>query len=198
MNHIIALLAGASAWTFLEYALHSWNGHRMKGRTSFSRLHLAHHANPRFFAPTLYKVASAVPVVGGAGLLAGLAFGAGIGFTFGIGLGVMYFAYEVTHRRTHTHPPRGPYSRWTRRNHLLHHFHSPNTNHGVTVPFWDHVFGTHVRPDVVRVPRRHAPDWMVDAATGAVRPEYSRDYVITGHGRNVAEVGAGAESLATV
>ena len=191
MNLALSFLAGVFSWTFLEYALHNWNGHKMKGRTSFSRLHLAHHTDPRFFAPASYKLASAVPVVGGSGLLLGWLLGVAAGVSFALGLGSMYLAYEVTHRRTHTHPPRGPWSRWTRKSHLLHHFHSPNTNHGVTSPLWDFVFRTYVRPEKVRVPRRHAPVWLRDPETDQVRAEYSDDYVLVG--RAPVEAAAGAD-----
>ena len=88
-----------------------------------------------------------------------------------------YFAYEVAHRRTHTHPPRNRYGRWARRNHLHHHFGSPMRNFGVTTPVWDRVLGTHVEPGVVTVPRRMAPVWLLDEA-GEVRPEFASDYVV--------------------
>ena len=88
-----------------------------------------------------------------------------------------YFAYEVAHRRTHTHPPRGRYGRWARRNHLHHHFGSPMRNFGVTTPVWDRVLRTYEEPGVVTVPRRMAPVWMLDEA-GAVRPEFAGDYVV--------------------
>lgn len=95
----------------------------------------------------------------------------------------MYVAYEVVHRRAHTHAPRGPYSRWVRRNHFTHHFLTPRTNHGVTSPLWDRVFGTHEPLGVVRVPARHAMPWLLDPATGEVRAELAADYRLQGgHG----------------
>ena len=77
----------------------------------------------------------------------------------------------------HTHPPTGPYSRWARQHHLLHHFRAPRLNHGVTTPIWDHVFNT-VAPvsAPLRVPSKLAPVWMIDPATGAVRAPYGDDY----------------------
>jgi hypothetical protein len=53
-------------------------------------------------------------------------------------------------------------------------------NHGVTTPYWDRLFGTsHEPPARIRVPRRQAPDWLLDAA-GAVRPEFDADYELAG------------------
>jgi len=67
---------------------------------------------------------------------------------FTTGLVGAYAAYEVAHRRTHTHPPTNRYARWARRNHLSHHFGTPMGNFGVTVPVWDRVFGTYEEPAV--------------------------------------------------
>jgi sterol desaturase/sphingolipid hydroxylase (fatty acid hydroxylase superfamily) len=93
-----------------------------------------------------------------------------------VGFGITYASYEILHRRTHTHAPRGAFSRWARRHHLYHHFGSPKSNHGVTSPIWDHVFGTYEEPGKIRVPRRHAPDWLIDPETDDVFPKYQDDY----------------------
>jgi hypothetical protein len=103
------------------------------------------------------------------------------GFT--VGLVSMYFGYEVMHRRTHTHPPRGRYGRWTRRNHLYHHARNPMGNFGVTTPLWDHLFGTReALPAPLRLGRRIAPEWLLDA-DGNVRPAYRADYEVVGSSR---------------
>ncbi len=78
-----------------------------------------------------------------------------------------------------THAPRGFYGRWARKHHLSHHFSNPNTNHGVTSPVWDLVFGTYADHGKMRVPRRHAPLWLLDE-TGRVRPEYADGYEVAG------------------
>ena len=41
MTHLLALALGALGWTFTEYVLHRFDGHGMKGKTPFSREHLA-------------------------------------------------------------------------------------------------------------------------------------------------------------
>lgn len=177
---------GALGWSFTEYALHRFSGHGPRARQSpkkpglfdadFGSEHQRHHADTRYFSPTPRKLglaAIALPILAGAGsLLAGPRHGV----SFALGFGSAYAWYEIVHRRTHTHAPRGPYSRWARLNHLHHHFESPRSNHGVSSPLWDLVFGTHESPGRIRVPRRHAPSWLLDPATGTVRPEYSRDY----------------------
>ena len=88
---------------------------------------------------------------------------------FTVGLITTYFGYEVAHRRTHTHPPRGPYGRWSRRGHMHHHFGAPMRNFGVTTPVWDRLCGTYDEPGIVTVPRRMAPTWLLDE-TGEIAP----------------------------
>jgi len=174
----LCTLVGIASWTFGEYALHNWLGHLGKGRNEFSREHLAHHANSHYFTPTPKKVRTAgVAIVAATAALA-LAIGVANAVWFSAGFTAMYVLYEVIHRRTHTHAPRGWYSRWARRHHFLHHYGSPKMNHGVTTPIWDIVFGTYEKPGRVRVPVKHAPAWLTDPATGEVRAEYAADYEI--------------------
>lgn len=103
----------------------------------------------------------------------------GIGLSFVGGFFAMYIAYEVIHRRLHTAPGRNRYGRWARRHHLHHHYRRPKMNHGVTTPIWDLVFGTLDVPDVVRVPRRNALAWMLDAS-GELYREHADDYELVG------------------
>lgn len=178
MSWLVAAALGSMGWTLAEYLLHRFDGHGMKGKTRFSREHLAHHADPMYFAPTAYKAATAVLVVIPIGTLGWFAVG-GPGVLFAVCFTATYLAYEFVHRRIHTHPPRNRYAAWARQHHLHHHFNGPSLNHGVTVPVWDRVFGTLAPVEVVRVPRRHAPAWMVDEA-GELRPEYVDSYVLRG------------------
>lgn len=179
---------GALSWSFAEYALHRFSGHGPRAKASqrkpglfdgdFGSEHQAHHADTRYFTPTSRKLglaAVALPVLAGAG---SLLVGPRHAVSFALGFGSAYAWYEIVHRRTHTHAPRGAYSRWARRHHLHHHFESPRSNHGVSTPLWDLVFGTRQRPGQIRVPRRHAPSWLTDPGTGEVRPEYARDYAL--------------------
>ncbi|MCC6214656.1 MAG: sterol desaturase family protein [Polyangiaceae bacterium] len=181
----IAFAAGAAAWTLTEYALHRFAGHapRQRERSArptlldgdFGSEHQAHHTDTRYFTPTPRKVKAAAVALTAIGGVGSLLVGPRRALSFAAGFGVAYAAYEVLHRRTHTHAPLGPYGRWARRNHLSHHFASPATNHGVTSPAWDLVFGTHRDHGKIRVPRRHAPPWLLDEA-GGVRPEYAAEY----------------------
>ena len=58
---LASALTGAVGWSFMEYAMHNWNGHKMKGKTLFSREHLAHHADSHYFSPNWLKVVMSIP-----------------------------------------------------------------------------------------------------------------------------------------
>lgn len=178
MTAVGACGAGVAAWTFLEYALHNWAFHGAKGRNMGSREHLAHHARPDYFAPWSTKLAAVVPAVSVLGALVAVPTSVATGAGFGLGVGLGWAAYEALHRLAHVAAPRTAYGRWVRRNHLYHHFGSPRTNHGVTSPLWDLVFGTYVPVAQVRVPRKHAAKfpWMLDG--DAVAPAFAQDYTV--------------------
>jgi sterol desaturase/sphingolipid hydroxylase (fatty acid hydroxylase superfamily) len=132
-----------------------------------------------YFAPWWQKALAALAASGLLLPLAVLAGGPAPGLAFTAGFIAMYLAYEVLHRRAHTRPPRGPYGRWRRRHHFAHHFLDPRRGQGVTSPLWDFAFGTRLPAARVRVPRRLAMPWLVDAR-GELRPEYADDYELVG------------------
>ncbi len=177
MSTVLFFLVGIALWPALEYGLHSGLGHLfLRGKTGFSRQHLRHHAEKDWFAPTHQKIAAAIPVTLAIFGLLWLMTSTANAAAFSIGFVVMYTFYEVTHRNAHVKGPTGPYSRWVRRNHFSHHFQNPRKNHGVTTPFFDYIFGTHVEPGKVVVPERFAMRWLIDPDTGDVWEHLSEDY----------------------
>lgn len=180
---LVALLAGALSWTLVEYLMHRFRGHDAQSSAAFARHHLQHHSDPRYFAPLRYKLASAARATL---LLIGpalLAWGAWAGGAFVLGFLACYGWYEWLHAHLHSHAPANAYGRWARRHHFTHHFRATKRNHGVTSPLWDLVFRTHAAPGQVRIPRRHAPDWLCDPATGEVYSEWAGDYALSGRSR---------------
>lgn len=176
---VTAALAGAASWSAAEYGLHRFLMHEMRGRGLASREHLRHHADVTYFSPMSKKLLSAAATTAVVQPVGTLTAGRRLATSYTSGLIAMYFAYEVLHRRTHTHPPRGRYGRWMRRSHFYHHFGGPMRNFGVTSPVWDRLLGTYDDPGLVTVPRRMAPAWMLDA-DGEVHPEYAADYQARG------------------
>jgi len=179
---LLGLLAGAAAWTLTEYVLHRFVFHGLSPNAPGAGEHRQHHASPDYFAPWWQKALAAVAAT--AVILPGVVFatGAKTGIGFTIGFIAMYLVYEVLHRRAHTHPPRGRYGRWRRRNHFAHHFSDPSRAHGVTSPAWDRVFKTRLAVERVRIPSRLAMRWLVDEH-GRVREPFESDYVLVGRAR---------------
>ena len=171
-------MAGALSWTVAEYALHRFAMHAMRGRGLASREHLLHHADVTYFAPASKKILSAATTAAVAWPSVAIAADRRVATAFTAGMISTYFGYEVAHRRIHTHPPVNRYGRWARRHHLSHHFGAPMRNFGVTSAAWDRVMGTSDDRDVLKVPRRMAPAWMVDDH-GVVLPDYRPDYVVS-------------------
>lgn len=179
----VAALAGAVSWTAAEYGLHRFAMHELRGKGLASREHLSHHADVTYFSPTSKKLASAAGTTAVVFPVASILAGRRWAAAFTSGMIGTYFAYEVAHRRIHTHPPRGRYGRWARRSHLHHHFGAPMRNFGVTSPVWDRLMFTYDEPGVVTVPRRMAPEWLLDEA-GEVHSEFLDDYAVKGAARS--------------
>jgi sterol desaturase/sphingolipid hydroxylase (fatty acid hydroxylase superfamily) len=174
---VSAALAGVLAWTLLEYVIHRWGGHdRRFRRTPFGVEHIRHHVEGNYFSPSWKKLIAAAFAAVVIGTPAIVLAGARLGIAFTGGLVTFYGVYELIHRLDHIIPGSGPYGRWARRHHFHHHFADGRTNHGVTSPLWDFVFGTYEKPTQIRVPVKLAMVWLLDPATGLVRPEYADTY----------------------
>jgi sterol desaturase/sphingolipid hydroxylase (fatty acid hydroxylase superfamily) len=183
----LAFAGGWFLWTFAEYVLHRFAMHHLKGKGIMSREHLEHHVHSSWsFSHTHLMSWAGMLLVGFAGWMpiAWLAFGPTVGVTVAVGWAFGYFFYEYQHAVAHLRPPSDRYGRWLRRHHFHHHFGHPMANHGVTTGLWDHVFGTHERPELVRVPRRLVLPWMADD-DGELKAEFTDAYVIVGSLDNV-------------
>ncbi len=179
MAEAVAFLAGAFLWTFLEYVIHRFLGHRST-KNPFGSEHTAHHSKGDYFAPW-YKKLGAAGLVCALLLPPGLWLAGSAGASFVVGLLGMYGSYEVLHRLEHVHCGIGAYGRWARRHHFYHHFHDPKKNHGVTTPIWDLVFGTYVPvSEPIKVPRKLQMRWLVDPSTGDVWARHASDYALRG------------------
>lgn len=178
----LAFAFGWFLWTFAEYMLHRFAMHKLHGKGIMSREHLEHHVLAQWSLDRTNLMSWAGMLAVGGLLwfpLGWLLFGVPVGIAAWLGWAFGYFYYEYQHAQSHLKGPGGPYSRWVRLNHMHHHFGHPMSNHGVSVPWWDRVFGTMERPDQVRVPRRLALPWLV-GDDGEVRDEYRDDYILVG------------------
>jgi sterol desaturase/sphingolipid hydroxylase (fatty acid hydroxylase superfamily) len=175
----VAAFSGLLTWSFLEYVIHRFLGHDPRTRPNpFATEHVRHHIEGNYFAPAWKKALTAAaatvllawPATAIAGPIPGLVYVAGFV--------VAYLTYEIMHRREHTHPGSNAYARMARRHHFHHHFGDPKSNHGVTSPVWDMIFGTYQKPEIIRVPRKLAMGWLVDPRTQDVRAKYAAHYVL--------------------
>ena len=145
-----SLLAGAALWTLGEYTLHRFAMHELKGKGLLSREHLMHHVRANWgFDPLILLAWLGVILVGVLlwGQLGLVLLGPAVGLGLALGWCVAYGVYEYLHAQAHLRAPRTGYQRWLRKHHFHHHFGHPMRNHGVTVDWWDRVFGTLDAPD---------------------------------------------------
>jgi len=182
---------GLLGWTLLEYVIHYWLGHLPKGKTMISSEHIKHHKDILYFSPLGLKIRGAIPVLGLAGVLVGIAFGVytAVGGVAALALG--WTTYEVLHKSIHVKGPRTPYGRWAARYHLYHHFVKPNRNHGVTTPLWDYILRTHDKVDIVRIREKDIADipWLAEAfAHPDTAPSFLQDYEVRPAGRTADSV----------
>jgi sterol desaturase/sphingolipid hydroxylase (fatty acid hydroxylase superfamily) len=117
--------------------------------------------------------------------LVALVVGPALGIAYVLGFMVSYGGYEVHHRREHTHAGGSAYGRWARRHHFYHHFVDGRSNHGVTSPLWDFVFGTYRKADKIPVPPRLCMEWLKDPLTGGIRERFADTFVLGRAGRHV-------------
>jgi sterol desaturase/sphingolipid hydroxylase (fatty acid hydroxylase superfamily) len=175
----VAAATGLLTWSFLEYVIHRFLGHDRRTRPNpFASEHVRHHVEGNYFAPSWKKGLTAAAFVALLAWPAVALAGRAPGMAFVAGFVAAYVSYEVMHRRAHTHPGSGAYSRFVRRHHFHHHFGDSRSNHGVTSPVWDRAFGTYQTPGVIRVPRKLAMPWLVDPETAQVRSEHSAHYAL--------------------
>lgn len=177
----IAFALGVATWSILEYALHRFLGHDRRTMPNFFSVeHTRHHIEGDYFAPTWKKGLAAVAITGLDFVLLRLFVAEALAVACTTGFVGMYVTYEVLHRRAHTHAGIGAYGRFLRRHHFHHHFANPRSNHGVTSPVWDLVFGTYEPVTEVRVPANLAMRWLVDPSTGKVWERFAAQYRVVG------------------
>jgi sterol desaturase/sphingolipid hydroxylase (fatty acid hydroxylase superfamily) len=127
--------AGLFVWTFVEYLIHGWLGHRL--RTSVSAMHAVHHSDRR----RVFAARAWIPTA----LLWSLgiwAFRFDPMMIFGTGLLCGFIIYEAIHYRIHFSVPLNRWEAALRARHLLHHQFAPTRCYGVTSPIWDVIFRT--------------------------------------------------------
>jgi sterol desaturase/sphingolipid hydroxylase (fatty acid hydroxylase superfamily) len=149
LHWLAAFAVGAATWTLLEYLLHCFVLH---GRSIFAPLHAVHHEAPRAFVGTPTWISLGVFwLVFFAPTWAWVSFNAASGLTAGLMSGFLW--YGIVHHAIHYRRPRLLAVRLpaAARRHMYHHYSKQPGNFGVTIAFWDHVFGTVIEAQVRRL-----------------------------------------------
>ena len=140
---LLGFAIGVVAWTFAEYVLHRWIFHARLPLSPLSSEHIAHHGDPAATSPVKRSLAYVATIAVGVAVGAVLVGGSlGIAIAFGWAIGDV--GYELLHWRAHHRRPATAFTRYLQRRHMAHHFGGLHGNFGVTTPFWDTVFRTHI------------------------------------------------------
>lgn len=137
---VLSILFGLFLFSIIEYSVHRWLFH---GTVQIiAQGHRSHHENPLgydsvpFFLPALILLTFT-------GILVLLLSAKIICLLTGT-IALCYVIYGLSHFVIHHHRFNFILARNWAANHMIHHHH-PDTNFGVTTPFWDIVFKTHYR-----------------------------------------------------
>lgn len=134
---------GWVTWTFAEYILHRfWMHNKGESKTFLAQSHHHHHTHPTEIAITGWH---RLLMLAGVGIMIGLAYTIQGYFTLLTGLFTGIVGYFWMHRLLHQPIAQKLLGRLLRY-HVYHHCKYPNTCFGVSVPWWDDLFGT-VPPD---------------------------------------------------
>ena len=143
---IAIALAGYLVWTLAEYWLHRALFHLEPARGIGARLHWlihgVHHDHPEDRARLVMPPAASVPLALSFFALFVSTLGATAAMPFTAGFLAGYLAYDLTHFHLHHGRPRTRLGRRLREQHMRHHFEDDTRGFGVSVPWWDVVFGT--------------------------------------------------------
>jgi sterol desaturase/sphingolipid hydroxylase (fatty acid hydroxylase superfamily) len=140
---LLSATFGVVLWTLLEYLLHRFAFHHAP---FISEIHEQHHdrptdliGTPGWMSVALALIAVLLP------LWALLGFFLAVGISTGVVVG--YLWYVLLHYASHHWQPRhGSYLYRVRMRHGLHHYTDGTGNFGVSVEYWDRLFGTAITP----------------------------------------------------
>jgi len=144
---LVEALTGYAFWTLAEYwghrAVFHFEPENGVGARVHWVIHGVHHDHPndprRLVLPPALSVPLAALFLG----LFALVLGTPVAWGFGAGFFAGYLIYDMVHFALHHTHPKGRVGRWFRELHMRHHFEDEECGYGVSVPWWDVVFGTY-------------------------------------------------------
>ncbi len=138
-------ILGLLTWSLTEYLLHRFLFHLRPAGPFRARLqfmiHGLHHDDPldptRLVLPPVATALGAAVFYTTFRMLLGPVGADPVFASFAVG----YLLYDYIHWASHRFAA-WPVGRALKRNHMLHHWATPDARWGVSSPLWDHVFGT--------------------------------------------------------
>lgn len=144
---VVAIAGGYAFWTLCEY----W-GHRAVfhfepengiGAKLHWMIHGVHHDHPNDPRRLVLPPAFSAPLAAGFWALFTSVLGTEVGSAACAGFFAGYLIYDMTHFALHHTAPKNRIGRRLRELHMRHHFEDDQHGFGVSVPYWDIVFGTY-------------------------------------------------------
>jgi sterol desaturase/sphingolipid hydroxylase (fatty acid hydroxylase superfamily) len=144
-------LAGLMTWTLWEYCFHRWVYHT--GKTVLHAGHALHHEDPKMLIGMPWFLITGFVI----GLWYVFTYWLKVRYVSGFVAGLLggFVFYYCFHHIHHHFNPKNSWYRKLRAHHKVHH-QMPETNFGVTMRFWDRVFGTTYRKSAADAKKRQS------------------------------------------
>jgi len=149
LAYLAALAGGYGFWTLCEYWAHRAVFHFEPKHGLGARLHWmihgVHHDHPNDPMRLVLPPVLSLPLAAAFWALFVSALGGELGSAACAGFFAGYLFYDMLHFALHHARPKTRIGRWLRELHMRHHFEDDERGFGVSVPYWDIVFGTYTR-----------------------------------------------------
>lgn len=147
LSALAVFLIFPMAWYLIHrYILHGRWLYRMKWTSAlWKRIHFDHHQDPHLLEVLFGSPANTLPTIAGVTMPVGYLIGGMPSAAAALSVGlVMTCVYEFIHCIQHlNYKPKSAFILKLKRDHLLHHFHNEDTNHGIVSFTPDRIFGTY-------------------------------------------------------
>jgi dihydroceramide fatty acyl 2-hydroxylase len=149
LSYFAALAGGYVFWTLCEYwghraVFHFEPKHGLGARLHWM-IHGVHHDHPSDPMRLVLPPAFSLPLAAGFWALFVVVLGSELGSAACAGFFTGYLLYDMLHFALHHARPKSRAGKWLRELHMRHHFEDDERGFGVSVPYWDMVFGTYTR-----------------------------------------------------
>lgn len=136
---LLLFIQGWMIWTFVEYVLHRfWMHDKKHAKAPIVKTHNYHHSHPGEITVTTFKRIIMMMITVGVIVVA---FYLNNYFTLLAGIITGVVGYFLMHKMLHLPLSKLLFKRLLRY-HIYHHCKYPNTCFGISVPWWDDLFGT--------------------------------------------------------